>query len=179
MPPPRGARPMNREDFKKNPISKDLIKKLMHYVTGKYRALLGIVVICIIVASVTSVLGNMFIKNLIDDYIVPILKTKTETGAADFSGLLKWIRMVAILFGFGVIANLVQGQVMLIIANKMDLPESQANLDKFVAETDSAIEIFPMSAANDASFNEIKNKFRNLVEQAEFRDLQDFRKRNL
>ena len=119
MPPPRGARPMNREDFKKNPISKDLIKKLMSYVTGKYKALLGIVVICIIVASVTSVLGNMFIKNLIDDYIVPILKTKTETGAADFSGLLKWIRMVAILFGFGVIANLVQGQVMLVIANNV------------------------------------------------------------
>ena len=70
-------------------------------------------------------------------------------------------------------------RAMLIIANKMDLPESQANLDKFVAETDSSIEIFPMSAANDASFDEIKNKFRNLVEQAEFRDLQDFRKRNL
>ena len=119
MPPPRGARPMNREDFKKNPISKGLVKKLMSYTTGKYKALLGIVILCIIVASVTSVLGNMFIKNLIDDYIVPILKTKTETGAADFSGLLKWIRMVAILFGFGVIANLVQGQVMLVISNNV------------------------------------------------------------
>ena len=119
MPPPRGARPMNREDFRKNPISKGLVKKLMSYTTGKYKALLGIVILCIIVASVTSVLGNMFIKNLIDDYIVPILKTKTETGAADFSGLLKWIRMVAILFGFGVIANLVQGQVMLVISNNV------------------------------------------------------------
>ena len=39
MPPPRGARPMNREDFKKNPISKGLVKKLMSYTTGKYKAL--------------------------------------------------------------------------------------------------------------------------------------------
>ena len=119
MPPPRGARPMNREDLKKNPISKGLIKRLMSYVAGRYRALLGIVFLCIIVASVTSVLGNMFIKNLIDDYIVPILKTKTETGVADFSGLLNWIRMVAILFGFGVLANLIQGQVMLVISNNV------------------------------------------------------------
>ena len=93
MPPPRGARPMNREDFKKNPISKGLVKKLMSYTTGKYKALLGIVILCIIVASVTSVLGNMFIKNLIDDYIVPILKTKTETGNADFSGLLNCLEL--------------------------------------------------------------------------------------
>ncbi|MBO4687106.1 MAG: ABC transporter ATP-binding protein [Clostridiales bacterium] len=110
---------MNREDLKKNPISKDLIKRLLTYVTGKYKVLLGIVFFCIIVASVTSVLGNMFIKNLIDDYIVPILKTKEETGAADFSGLLKWVRMVAVLFVFGVIANLFQGQIMLVIANNV------------------------------------------------------------
>ncbi|MBO4928516.1 MAG: ABC transporter ATP-binding protein [Clostridiales bacterium] len=110
---------MNREDLKKNPISKDLIKRLLTYVTGKYKVLLGIVFFCIIVASVTSVLGNMFIKNLIDDYIVPILNTKKETGAADFSGLLKWIRMVAILYVFGVIANFFQGQIMLVIANNV------------------------------------------------------------
>ncbi|MBO4474539.1 MAG: ABC transporter ATP-binding protein [Clostridiales bacterium] len=110
---------MNREDLKKNPISKGLVKRLLTYVTGKYKVLLGIVFFCIVVASVTSVLGNMFIKNLIDDYIVPILKTKEETGAADFSGLLSWVRMVAILFVFGVIANFFQGQIMLVIANNV------------------------------------------------------------
>ncbi|MBR5975845.1 MAG: ABC transporter ATP-binding protein [Clostridiales bacterium] len=110
---------MNREDLKKNPISKGLVKRLLTYVTGKYKVLLGIVFFCIVVASVTSVLGNMFIKNLIDDYIVPILKTKEETGAADFSGLLKWVRMVAVLFIFGVIANFFQGQIMLVIANNV------------------------------------------------------------
>ena len=117
MPPPRGARPMNREDLKKNPISKDLIKRLLSYLTGKYKILLGVVFICIIVASVTSVLGNMFIKNLYDDFIVPLLKS--EDKVKDFSGLLNWIRMVAILFGFGVLANLFQGQIMLVISNNV------------------------------------------------------------
>ena len=117
MPPPRGARPMNREDLKKNPISKDLIKRLLSYLTGKYKILLGVVFICIIVASVTSVLGNMFIKNLYDDFIVPLLES--EDKVKDFSGLLNWIRMVAILFGFGVLANLFQGQIMLVISNNV------------------------------------------------------------
>ncbi len=119
MPPPRGGRPMNREDLKKNPISKGLLKRLLTYVTGKYKVLLGIVFLCIIVSSITSVLGNMFIRNLIDDHIAPILASKTETGVADFSGLLKWIRMVGILFIFGVIANLFQGQIMLVISNNV------------------------------------------------------------
>ena len=115
MPPPRGARPMNREDFKKNPISKGLVKRLLSYLTGKYKVLLGIVFFCIIVASVTSVLGNMFIKNLIDDYIEPLL----ASGDKDFSGLANWIRTVAILFVFGVIANFFQGQIMLVISNNV------------------------------------------------------------
>ena len=115
MPPPRGARPMNREDMKKNPIDKKLIKRLMSYLTGKYKVLLGIVIFCILVASVTSVLGNMFIRNLIDDYIEPLL----ISGDKDFSGLANWIRTVAIIFGFGVLANLFQGQIMLVISNNV------------------------------------------------------------
>ena len=106
---------MNREDLKKNPISKDLIKRLLSYLTGKYKFLLGIVFLCIIVASVTSVLGNMFIRNLIDDYIKPLLTDNSN----DFSGLLNWIKMVAVLFGFGVLANFFQGQIMLVIANSV------------------------------------------------------------
>ena len=115
MPPPRGARPMNREDLKKNPISKDLIKRLFSYLTGRHKVLLLIVVLCILIASVTSVLGNMFIRNLIDDYITPLL----ASGSKDFSGLANWIRMVAMLFAFGVIANFFQGQIMLVIANNV------------------------------------------------------------
>ena len=83
---------MNREDLKKNPIDKKLIKRLLSYLTGKHKVFLGIVFLCIVVTSVTSVLGNMFIKNLIDDYIQPLL----ESGSKDFSGLANWVRTVAL-----------------------------------------------------------------------------------
>ena len=113
--PPRGGRPMNREDLKKNPIDKKLIKRLLSYLTGKHKVFLGIVFLCIVVTSVTSVLGNMFIKNLIDDYIQPLL----ESGSKDFSGLANWVRTVAVLFLFGVLANLFQGQIMVLISNNV------------------------------------------------------------
>ncbi|MBR3058550.1 MAG: ABC transporter ATP-binding protein [Clostridiales bacterium] len=106
---------MNREDLKKNPISKDLVKRLLSYLTGRYKVLLGIVFVCIIIASVTSVLGNMFIKNLYDDFIKPLM----EENSRDFSALSNWIRTVAIIFGFGVLANLFQGQIMLVISNNV------------------------------------------------------------
>ena len=115
MPPQRGGRPMNREDLKKNPIDKKLIKRLLSYLTGKHKVFLGLVFVCIVVASVTSVLGNMFIKNLIDDYITPLL----QSGSKDFSGLANWIRTVGILFFFGVMANLLQGQIMVLISNNV------------------------------------------------------------
>ena len=106
---------MNREDLKKNPIDKKLIKRLLSYLTGKHKVFLGIVFLCIVVTSVTSVLGNMFIKNLIDDYIQPLL----ESGSKDFSGLANWVRTVAVLFLFGVLANLFQGQIMVLISNNV------------------------------------------------------------
>lgn len=111
----RGGRPMNREDMKKNPISKDLIKRLLSYLSGKNLVMLAIVLVCIVLTSVTSALGNKFIQNLIDDYITPLL----ISGDKDFSGLKEWIKMVGCLFACGVVANLAQGQIMLLISNNV------------------------------------------------------------
>lgn len=71
-------------------------------------------------------------------------------------------------------------RAMLIVANKMDLPGAAENCDEFEVEfAEDGIEVFRMSAATDSDFTEIRNKIRALVEQAEARDLSDFRRRNL
>jgi GTP-binding protein len=69
-------------------------------------------------------------------------------------------------------------RVMMIAANKMDLPESQANLEEFILRTDTKLPIFPLSAASDASFTEFQNKLRELKEQADLRDLEAQRRRS-
>lgn len=70
-------------------------------------------------------------------------------------------------------------RVMLIAANKMDLPESQANLDEFILQADTDLEIFPLSAANDGTIPEFQEKLRRLHEKAELRDLEAKRRRTL
>lgn len=119
--PPKEESAIDQENMKASPISMKHVKRLLSYLTGKYKFLLGIVILCIIIASVVAVLSNMLIKDLIDDYIEPLLSTATSSGidAVDFSGLASWIGRVAILFGFGVLVELFSTQIMMIISNNV------------------------------------------------------------
>ena len=56
----------------------------MGFIFKKYLPACIIVVICIFVSVLANVQGTMFTKNLIDDYIVPLLKT----GTPDYGPLL-------------------------------------------------------------------------------------------
>lgn len=70
-------------------------------------------------------------------------------------------------------------RAMLIVANKMDLPESKANYEEFICELEDKIEVLPMSAATDSDLSPIKNKIRELVIAAEQRDVEAAWKRNI
>ena len=61
-------------------------------------------------------------------------------------------------------------RAVLILANKMDLPESQENYEEFLLEAPEDIEVFPLSAASDPDFSEIKEKIRNLVDEVKRKD---------
>ena len=54
-------------------INKQTAKRLLKYITSKYKKQLIFVVICIILSSVANVAGSLFLKTLIDDYISPLL----------------------------------------------------------------------------------------------------------
>ncbi len=69
-------------------------------------------------------------------------------------------------------------RAMLIVANKMDLPESKANYEEFICLLEDKIEVLPISAGTDKDFTVIKNKLRELNDAAEARDLELDRKRN-
>lgn len=104
-----------------HPITWKDVKRLLSYLTGKYKFLLGIVALCILIASMVSVLSNMFIKDLMDDYVVPLVSVASSSGAdaVDYSGLAAWIGQVAVLFGFGVLVELFSSQIMMVIANNV------------------------------------------------------------
>lgn len=108
MPGPRG--PRGPKPKIKNPGK--LFARLMGFIFKKYLPACIIVVICIFVSVLANVQGTMFTKNLIDDYIVPLLKT----GNPDYGPLLAAMGRVAVFYGIGVISTFAYSKIMIYIS---------------------------------------------------------------
>lgn len=108
MPGPRG--PQGPKPKIKNPGK--LFARLMGFIFKKYLPACIIVVICIFVSVLANVQGTMFTKNLIDDYIVPLLKT----GSPDYGPLLAAIGRVTVFYGIGVISTFAYSKIMIYVS---------------------------------------------------------------
>lgn len=108
MPEPRG--PRGPKPKIKNPGK--LFARLMGFIFKKYLPACIIVVICIFVSVLANVQGTMFTKNLIDDYIVPLLKT----GNPDYGPLLAAMGRVAVFYGIGVISTFAYSKIMIYVS---------------------------------------------------------------
>lgn len=108
MPGPRG--PQGPKPKIKNPGK--LFTRLMGFIFKKYLPACIIVVICIFVSVLANVQGTMFTKNLIDDYIVPLLKT----GSPDYGPLLAAMGRVAVFYGIGVISTFAYSKIMIYVS---------------------------------------------------------------
>ena len=98
--PPRGARvPMQ--------FDKKTIKRLMSYMKP-YMPKMAIVFFCIIITAVASVSSSLFLGTLIDDYILPMVETKST----DYSGLLRALVMMGCLFLGGALSALINARIM-------------------------------------------------------------------
>lgn len=108
MPGPRG--PRGPKPKIKNPGK--LFARLMGFIFKKYLPACIIVVICIFVSVLANVQGTMFTKNLIDDYIVPLLKT----GNPDYGPLLAAMGRVTVFYGIGVISTFAYSKIMIYVS---------------------------------------------------------------
>lgn len=103
---PGGPKPRGMKTQVQNPGK--VIGRLFSYVFSKYKIQLIIVVVCILTGVACNAQGTMFMQSLIDDYIVPIMKSTDK----DMSGLVHAITRVAIFYGIGVAAIFIQNQIM-------------------------------------------------------------------
>ena len=108
MPGPRG--PRGPKPKIKNPGK--LFARLMGFIFKKYLPACIIVVICIFVSVLANVQGTMFTKNLIDDYIVPLLKT----GNPDYGPPLAAMGRVTVFYGIGVISTFAYSKIMIYVS---------------------------------------------------------------
>ncbi len=108
MPPPRG----NFRGIPKQKVKKGTVKRLLREITQGNVARLVVVVVCIMITAASSVSASLFLKTLINDYILPLVQQKT----GDFLPLLGALGKMAAIYLAGVVAVYIQNRVMAVVA---------------------------------------------------------------
>ena len=93
-------------------IKKGTIKRLLSYITKKYKKQFIAVFMCIILSSIANVLGSLFLQTLIDDYITPLLGIENPV----YTELLKAIGFMAIIYVIGIISTYLYNRIMAVIS---------------------------------------------------------------
>ena len=93
-------------------VDKATIKRLLSYIFANYKGRFVCVVICIVLSSIVNVAGSMFLKVLIDSYIMPLVSQEHP----DFAPLLRAIIFMGALYLFGVLAGYAYNRIMIVIS---------------------------------------------------------------
>lgn len=88
------------------------IRRLLSYATSQYKLWLGFVLVCIVLSVFANVAGSMFLKVLIDDYITPLLQVENPV----FTGLLRAILTMALIYAVGIVSTYAFNRTMAIIS---------------------------------------------------------------
>lgn len=90
-----------------------VVRRLLGYLMP-FKSRLILVSLCLIVSAVSTVLGAMFLRTLIDGYIAPLLLS----AAPDFSGLLAAVLRMAAIYALGVCATFLSNYLMVAVSQK-------------------------------------------------------------
>ena len=95
------------QGIKKQPIKKGTITRLFKYIF-KYKITIFIVISCIIINSVAEVYGQLFLKTLIDKYIVPLVNSSHP----NFTPLINALLMMAGIYLMAIITMYIYNRLM-------------------------------------------------------------------
>ncbi|MDS0524207.1 ABC transporter ATP-binding protein/permease [Clostridium sp. SHJSY1] len=138
-----------RKHVKASKNSLKVLKRLLVYVLKEYKALFFIVFIMIIISSLANVIGTLFLRNLIDDYITPLL----GQASPDFGPLLKMIATMACVYYVGVLSTYAYSRIMIII--------SQGSLKRIRDNMFSHMETLPIKYFDTHAHGDIMSLYTN------------------
>ena len=104
--PPRGGGP-NKHGFQRPRNTKKTFLRLLGYM-GKYKALLILVALCLMLSSIASVATGYLLKPILNDYIIP----------GDFQGLLKMLFLQGGVFIISALCSYVYSRLMVYVAQR-------------------------------------------------------------
>lgn len=112
MPPmgPRGPRGMKGGPKSKDPMK--TLKRLLAFIMKRYKFRYLFVIVCIAISSVVQVIGTMFMRTLIDDYILPMVDGRLTS----FQPLIQALTTIACVYLLGIICTYTYNLVMMYIS---------------------------------------------------------------
>lgn len=96
----------------KGKIDFNALKRIFSYVWKNYKFTLIIVTICLILSTISSVAGNLYLQTLIDDYIMPLAKQENPV----YTSLIKAILTMIGIYAIGVITSFLHSILMVKIS---------------------------------------------------------------
>lgn len=133
----------------KREFSLKVLKRLVIYVFKQYKLLFFIVILTIFMSAIANVVGTLFIRNLIDDYITPLLRKSGK----DFGPLLKVIVTMAVIYYVGVVSTYIYSRLMVTI--------TQGSLKKLRDEIFEHMEALPISFFDTHAHGDIMSIYTN------------------
>ena len=115
MPPmgPKGPKGMKGGPKSKDP--KKTLKRLIAFIMKRYKYRYMVVMVCIAISSIVSVIGTLFMKALIDDYILPMVDGSIQT----FQPLIRALMFVAGIYGIGIVCNYTYNVIMMYVSQNV------------------------------------------------------------
>ncbi len=110
---------MDKKQFGKMPMGgkppmhhfkKGTVKRLLKYMAA-YRAKMIFVVVCIVISAATGAASSLFMKSIIDDYIMPLVGQSNP----DMTGLVRTIAVMAGVYLVGALSTLFYNRIMVTI----------------------------------------------------------------
>ena len=109
-------------------------KRLMKYVTEKYKFQFILVFFCILISAVATTAVSLSLRYLLDDFILPLIGQKQP----DFAGLYKALSVLGCIFLAGVAATFIYTRMMVYIGQGV-LKRVFASVRFRNAKTDTAV----------------------------------------
>ena len=99
-----------RGDGRKAKDPKKTLTRLLKYLM-LYKVRIFVVLLCIFAAALVSAVSSTALGRLVDDYILPMVKT----GSTDFAPVLRFLVVLACIFLMGMVASFLQSFLMVAV----------------------------------------------------------------
>lgn len=127
------------------------IGRILHY-TAEYKFQLIIVGVCLVLSSLSSVIGTYFLKPIVNDYIVPYIGNEHP----DLSGLVSMLMMMGAIYLIGVVANYLSSRLMINV--------STGTLRKIRVDMFTHMQALPIKYFDTHTHGEIMSRYTNDVD---------------